>query len=229
MTIVPIKHAIDAQQEPPPVSQQILESVPNPSQQAVHQVRDAVAQLRRDVAALVDEPLDALRQFRVELQGKLASLKEEMESRVDVADQPTVKDEGILGAVAWMDDGSQVPFERTLRLADEILDEKDAEISRLRQQLEQLQHANSCEAEEVHLDIEEERAKLKQLQDEWRDKMRRAEVEFSLERAKLTREHEQLTEKLCRLESELERATPGQRDGGGRKWLRQLGLSDTRE
>ena len=213
------------------------ESAP-PAEKLVEDVRDSILNIRHEVGSLITERLDTLRHVRQQVQSNIDALRlehqfvdEDEPERDPLLDSPTVNQDSIMG-VAWQQPAAQVPFEKTLRLADEMLDDKDAEIQRLRDQLEQLQEQDNQVAdsdlvsENDQVDIE--RKKLQSLQDEWREKMRRAEVEFSLERAKLTREHEQLTEKLCRLEAELERSSGG-RQGGGRKWLKQLGLSDSRD
>ena len=121
---------------------------------------------------------------------------------------------------------------------DQVIAEKDREITELRRRLEEQSVAVPGGAATEILDsselIREERGKLARLQDEWREKLRQAEIDASVERAKLARERVDLDEKMqlyeahCQRVSGLDDSGPGKRSGkaqGGR-WLSRLGLKE---
>jgi chromosome segregation ATPase len=131
-------------------------------------------------------------------------------------------------------------IEGTIRLTDQIVAQKDREISELKERLEQHDGAGSSHsvavAELLDRDeiIRQEREKLTQLQVEWRQKIGEAEIEISVQRAKLARDRAELEDKVRQYQldqdnrsysedtSETSKPTRG-------KWLARLGLKDLDE
>ena len=137
----------------------------------------------------------------------------------------------------------RLSIEGTIRITDEIVAKKDAEIAELRQLLE----AQAGQVGDVVVGaaalgdiidqdelIQQEREKLESLQQEWREKLRAAELEIATERAALARERSQMEEQMQQLErlrKELEelgapettsdRKTPPKRR---RRWFSRLGI-----
>ena len=132
----------------------------------------------------------------------------------------------------------------TIRITDTIVQEKDREITELKQLLtEQCQSVGTVavgaaalggilDSDEI---IRQQRERLAQLQAEWEEKMRRAEIDISMERAKLARERADLEEGRRSLEDQLQVQRPGAGDGGDAtnpaspsrgRWLSRLGLRE---
>ncbi|QDT70260.1 hypothetical protein MalM25_32060 [Planctomycetes bacterium MalM25] len=120
----------------------------------------------------------------------------------------------------------------TLQITDEVVAEKDREIERLRQELEQAPADNGeavvDEAQAALLDedevIQAERERLAALEAECQEKLRQAELELSVERAKISRAQSQLEEQQIELET-----LKGACSTGGeskRRWMDKLGLGN---
>jgi chromosome segregation ATPase len=131
-------------------------------------------------------------------------------------------------------------IEGTIRVTDQIVAQKDREISELKDRLEQHSGAGSSQsaaiAELLDKDeiIRQEREKLTQLQVEWRQKIGEAEIEISVQRAKLARDRAELEEKVRQYQldqdnrSYSEDTTETSKPTRG-KWLARLGLKDLDE
>lgn len=137
------------------------------------------------------------------------------------------------------DGGTQrdrLAMEAVIRKTDEIVEAKDREIAKLREELEAAENvvSNADELERlVDADdlIQQERSHLEQLQQELREKQRQAEIELSMERAKIARERAELEEKANAVPS---KSTTGEETGEDGKsnrgrWLSRLGLADEEE
>jgi hypothetical protein len=132
----------------------------------------------------------------------------------------------------------------TIRITDTIVQDKDREITELKQLLnEQSQSVGSVavgaaalggllDSDEI---IRQQRERLAQLQAEWEAKMRQAEIDISMERARLARERAELDEGQRSLEEQLQAQTPTPTDGGDAtksqspqrgRWLSRLGLRE---
>lgn len=133
-------------------------------------------------------------------------------------------------------------IENTIRITDEVVAEKDREISQLEARLSVAESAAPPEepsAEDEALTdllssdevIQQHRQRSAELEKELVDKLRAAELEMSVQRAKIAREQTELAE--WRMELETLRASLGSSEsgegGGGppkRRWLTKLGLGD---
>lgn len=135
----------------------------------------------------------------------------------------------------------KLTVENAIKITDDVVAEKDREITELRQMLDSQakqvgEVAVGAAAVAQILDTNElvtqERESLKQLQDQLREQLRQAELETSVERARLAREKSELEEKLRSFEAE--KASLGPTGGGSgdakanksRKWLTRLGLGE---
>ena len=140
-------------------------------------------------------------------------------------------------------------IEGTIRITDEVVAEKDAEIAQLRARLEQgpgggvpaveLESPDEDESPVSPLSdderLETERQRLATLEGEWEEKLRAAELELSVERAKIAREQAELAE--LRIEVEAQRKANTATSGGGeeegkpagRNWFNKLGLGSGEE
>jgi chromosome segregation ATPase len=135
--------------------------------------------------------------------------------------------------------------EGAIRITDDVVAEKEAEIKQLQRQLEDVRterkSAASHDAEAASiLDhdavIAAERERLRKLQESCLDKQRETEVELSVERARLARQRVELEERMHAMETDLSRRqaagniSKDQPAGGAAKssrgrWLARLGLS----
>jgi hypothetical protein len=131
----------------------------------------------------------------------------------------------------------------TIRITDTIVQEKDREITELKQLLnEQSQSVGTMavgaaalgeilDSDEI---IRQQRERLAQLQLEWETKMRQAEIDISMERAKLARERVELDETRRTVDDRMQARTPPSANGADPKaeapqrgrWLSRLGLRD---
>ena len=139
----------------------------------------------------------------------------------------------------------KMTIEGSMKIMDEVMAEKDAEIEELKRMLaEQSSRVGDVAvgaaaiAEMLDQDelIREERANLKRLQEEWREKLRQAEVELATERARIARERADVEEQLAELRAERKRleelggapessGDPGnKKTAKGGRWLARLGL-----
>ncbi len=104
-------------------------------------------------------------------------------------------------------------IEGTIRITDQIVAQKDEEITELKRSLDTRdpQSASPSAAITELLDhdetIRQEREKLTAMQAEWREKIGEAEIDISVQRAKLARERAELDEKLAS-SNRSKRATP---------------------
>ena len=160
------------------------------------------------------------------------SQKQRMLAKLQADDEPSYERE-------------RLSLAETVRITDQIVAEKDAEIRDLKQLLEQQSGnigdmavgaaslATLLDQDEL---IRQERDHLQQLEVEWQEKLRKAEVDISLERAKLARERSQFEERLQVFEAERAQFTSDSpptaagknsaaKKGTGR-WLARLGLKD---
>jgi chromosome segregation ATPase len=137
----------------------------------------------------------------------------------------------------------KLTVENAIKITDDVVAEKDREITELRQMLDSQAKqvgdvAVGAAAVAQMLDTDElvkqEREALKRLQDQLREQLRQAELETSVERARLARERAEIEEKLRSFEAE--KANMPAASGGAsgdvtktsarRKWLTRLGISD---
>lgn len=142
-----------------------------------------------------------------------------------------------------LDEEERTAIENAIKVTDEVIAEKDAELEELRRLLEYRaamipDAAVGAAALGAVLDadelIVEERERLKNLQKEWEEKLRSAEVDLSLERARLSRERLELDDARreideFRKEFALANKKPGSKTEPGspkRRWMFRLGLSD---
>jgi hypothetical protein len=127
--------------------------------------------------------------------------------------------------------------EGTIRITDQIVEQKDREIAELKRLLEGTSAgagagaaavADLFDGDEL---IRQEREKLQLAQVEWREKIGKAEIDISVERAKIARERMELEEKLRLYQNEqATRPSDGasavpEKPARGR-WLSRLGLKD---
>lgn len=144
---------------------------------------------------------------------------------------------------AQLDAEEKTAIENAIKVTDEVIAEKEAELEELRRLLEYRSAmvpdaAVGAAALGAVLDadelIVEERERLKLLQKEWEEKLRSAEVDLSLERARLSRERLELDDARreideFRKEFALASKKPGSKTEPGspkRRWMFRLGLSD---
>jgi chromosome segregation ATPase len=131
-------------------------------------------------------------------------------------------------------------IEGTIRVTDQIVAQKDREISELKERLEQHGGAGSSQsaaiAELLDRDeiIRQEREKLTQLQVEWRQKIGEAEIEISVQRAKLARDRAELEEKVRQYQLDQDNRSYSEDNSEPTKptrgkWLARLGLKDLDE
>lgn len=142
------------------------------------------------------------------------------------------------------DDEARLTIEGTIRITDEVVAQKEQEITQLRRQLESTAASKTTEstAAAAIIDTDElvqaERARLQQIQEEWREKLRQAEIDLSIERAKVARDRAENEERLRAIE--LQQAECGSLEdvhsGAPRsskpprgRWLTRLGLKDLEE
>jgi chromosome segregation ATPase len=142
------------------------------------------------------------------------------------------------------DDGESIAerdtIEGTIQITDQIVAQKDQEISELKRLLEEQSNdlnptavgaaavADLLDTDEL---VRQEREKLAQVQAEWREKIGRAEIDISVERAKIARDRAELEDKMRQYQ--LDQVTRAQNDEPldaskpvrGR-WLARLGLKD---
>ena len=120
----------------------------------------------------------------------------------------------------------------TIQITDAVVAEKDAEIRRLREQLESASDIEPVSAVEAAvLDNDEvirvERERIAKLEEEWREKIRAAELEMSVERAKLARAQSELAEQQMELETLRAASGNGAAPGESRRnWFNKLGLGN---
>jgi len=136
----------------------------------------------------------------------------------------------------------KLTVENAIKITDDVVADKDREITELRQMLDSQAKqvgdvAVGAAAVAQMLDTDElvkqEREALKRLQDQLRDQLRQAELDISVERARLARERTELDEKLRSIEAE-KANMPASGGAGGdvsktsnrRKWLTRLGLGE---
>jgi hypothetical protein len=200
--------------------------------QEVRELKDENAELKTRLATAARPgaaaPNRAVAGFDWESQKKM--LLEQLESDFCV-DDPAQKND-------------RLTVEGAIRITDQVVAEKDRELSELRRLLEN-QSSNlgsvavGAAALEQILDhddlVREKKEQLLQLQEEWREKLRRAEVEISVERAKIARERLELEDKLRSLHIPQPDGTAGSVDpslfekGKNRprsRWLTRLGLQE---
>lgn len=134
-------------------------------------------------------------------------------------------------------------IEGTIRITDQIVGQKDEEISELKRQLAELPGTMSTKAatdgaiaEVLDRDeiIREERERLQQLQLEWREKIGKAETDLSVERAKIARERAEIADKMQAFAPGQEPRTQGGNTSDASKpargrWLSMLGLKEVDE
>jgi hypothetical protein len=121
----------------------------------------------------------------------------------------------------------------TIQITDAVVAEKDAEIRRLREQLESagddIQPVSAVEAAVLDNDevIRAERERIAKLEEEWREKIRTAELEMSVERAKIARAQSELAEQQMELETLRAASGNGLAPGEARRnWFNKLGLGN---
>lgn len=135
----------------------------------------------------------------------------------------------------------RLTIDGTIRITDQMIADKDAEIAELKRLLEaQSQHVGQfalgaaaigeiLDTDEI---IQQERQRLKQLEAELQQKLRVTEIEISKERAKLARDRVELDEIRRQLELEKAKSAPREdastpahaKKSTGGNWLSRLGL-----
>jgi len=140
---------------------------------------------------------------------------------------------------------NRLTVEGAIRITDDVVSEKEAEIKQLKRQLEDLRTERKSAAAHdaaaaAMLDhdavIAAERERLRKLQESYVEKQRAAEVEISVDRARLARQQVELEERAHALETDLARRqvagssddeppSAGSKSVRGR-WLARLGLSN---
>lgn len=142
-----------------------------------------------------------------------------------------------------LDEDEKTAIENAIKVTDEVIAEKDAELEELRRLLEYRSAmvpdaAVGAAALGAVLDadelIVEERERLKNLQKEWEEKLRSAEVDLSLERARLSRERLELDDARREIEEFRKEFPAADKKAGSktepgspkRRWMFRLGLSD---
>lgn len=141
-------------------------------------------------------------------------------------------------------DEERFNLERTIQQTEEIVAQKEREMTDLRQLLQEQSNnygemALGAAAVSQIFDhdklIQAERDRLRIAQEEWRQKLRQAEVEISLERARLARDRAEIEEKSKSLASQQAHAvdyakaageTDKDRKPARGRWLTRLGLKD---
>jgi hypothetical protein len=134
----------------------------------------------------------------------------------------------------------RLTVEGAIRITDQVVAEKDAEIDELKKLLANQSSslgevaigaaavANLLDQDEL---VREERENLRRMQDEWREKLREAEVEISIERAKFARDRTELDEQLQAYQKQRAAQPSANATGADGKaprgnWLSRLGLKD---
>jgi len=137
----------------------------------------------------------------------------------------------------------RMTIEGTIRITDQVVADKEREITELKQQLEEADPAGDAAdagdvavgaaaiAEMLDQDdlVKQERENLTRLQEQWHEKLRKAEIDISVERAKIARERAELKERLEVIESRPDNdpahGEKSEKPSRGR-WLSRLGLKD---
>lgn len=129
----------------------------------------------------------------------------------------------------------RLTIDGTIRITDEVVQQKDREIRELKEQLEgqvvapMLLPDVAAMAEIVDGDevIRQERERLKQLEADWQERLRQAEIDLSMERAKQARQQAELEElrRLQQAAAETEDGEDAKASPRGR-WLARLGLKE---
>lgn len=187
-----------------------------------NELHDQVADLRIGARQQDDVPLGG---FDWEAQKRRLMLQ--LESDFDTSDAVQAAD--------------KLTVEGTIRITDQVIAEKDREITELKQLLED-QSSNigdvavGAAAIAGFLDqdelIRQERESLKRQQEEWREKLRQAEIDISVERARLGRERIELQSQMQTIDRQRQSAeslTDGENADDKQPrglWLRRLGLKD---
>jgi chromosome segregation ATPase len=131
----------------------------------------------------------------------------------------------------------RVRIEDTIRITDELIAEKDREITEMQAQLVSRDTGPSAADEKLEEllsgddVIRDHRARVAELEKELVDKLRTAELELSVQRAKIAREQTELAEwrtELEALRNSLNLGGGGSAGGGPpkRRWLAKLGLGE---
>jgi chromosome segregation ATPase len=223
---------------------------------------EAQAQLDERPADSTDKDRDDLtRRFEmaVEELREQKRITAELEARLKKAGSGSAASAAVGGAMDWesqkkrwlasleedeRDDEEAVAerqsIEGTIRITDQIVEQKDREIADLKRLLEEKPDSGSGTAAAATataelLDSDEtirlEREKLREAQAEWREKIGKAEIDISVERAKIARERMELEEKLRLYQNEQAArpsdGTPAAPEKPARgRWLSRLGLKD---
>jgi len=220
-----------------------LESAPL---QAIDEdMQQVVADLQRRFELAVDD-VRQLKQVNTKLQEQLASQavvtdeititgsdwqsqKARMLAELDAEDQGSVTNERR---------AARATIEGTIAITDQVVADKDKEITKLQASLEARPAENEMEKikqaiqEEIFGNdevIQAERRRLEAIQQEWQEKLSKAELEISVERAKLARNQSAFAEKLADMKDiQLDKGPAD--DGKPRhRWLSALGLRDDDE
>jgi len=172
------------------------------------------------------------------------------DSATDASDWESLK-QRMLSELEGFDDSTpeareeKMTIEGSMRIMDEVVAEKDAEIAELQRMLNEQSNrvgevavGAAAIAEMLDQDelITEERANLKRLQDEWREKLRKAEVELATERARLARERSGMADEIAELKAERKRleelkaelgpaGANSKKPAKGGRWFARLGLN----
>jgi chromosome segregation ATPase len=204
--------------------------------------------LQRRLEMAVDE-LREMKQANSELEAKLAKRSDKPAAANGSAtglDWEAQKQRLLASLEADDRDDEEAVAERhtiegTIRITDEIIAQKDQEITELKRQLAEHKDGSSSPgdpeiAEMLNRDevIRQERERLIQVQAEWREKIGHAEISISVERAKIARQQAELEEKLRVFQREQQvRAQDGPPGEAGKpprsRWLARLGLKDLDE
>jgi hypothetical protein len=129
-------------------------------------------------------------------------------------------------------------YEATIRITDQIVAQKDAEIADLKRQLNELgaQSQGPSASASVAIDNDHQVIEMRQVLErtvaEWREKIGKAEIDISMERAKIARAQAELEDKIRTSQQREHQPRPPQveppapdKPARGR-WLSRLGLKD---
>jgi chromosome segregation ATPase len=222
----------------PPETKQEIEELRRRFELAVDDVRDLKrrnAELEEKLATARAAPRPAAAAIpgeRLDWEAQKLKMLAQLESDFDEDDPEESAD--------------RLTVESTVRITDQVVAEKDAEIAELKKLLdEQSQSVGSfavgaaAVAELLDRDelIGQERENLKRLQAEWQEKLRKSEIDISVERARLARHRAELEEKARAMEEERKKldaerpvaGAPAKAKSTAGRWLARLGLAGSDE
>ena len=157
------------------------------------------------------------------------SQKARMLAELDAEDQGSVTNERR---------AARATIEGTIAITDQVVADKDKEITKLQASLEarpaedEMEKIKQAIQEEIFGNdevIQAERRRLEAIQQEWQEKLSKAELEISVERAKLARNQSAFAEKLADMKDIQLDESPADDGKPRHRWLSALGLRDDDE